>query len=82
MPNQQQDLFTDLPRGEQLALLRELELPTYAHKSGKVSGANGTAGCFTSSRRSVQDRRMAADQNLECLSRLSKMAFRHGALNR
>ena len=35
----QQDIFTDLPRGEQLNLLRKLKLPAHVHKSGKVSGA-------------------------------------------
>jgi DNA-binding MarR family transcriptional regulator len=37
--NKQQDLFTDLPRGEQLAALRKLKLQTHTCKSGKVSGA-------------------------------------------
>jgi hypothetical protein len=35
----QQDLFTDLPRGEQLAALRKLKLDSYQCSSGKVSGA-------------------------------------------
>ena len=35
----QQDIFTDLPRGEQLAALRNLRLQTYVHKGRKVSAA-------------------------------------------
>ena len=35
----QPDLFTDLPRGEQLASLRKLKLTAHQCKSGKVSGA-------------------------------------------
>lgn len=35
----QQDLFTDLPRGEQLAALRRLKLSTHECLSGRVSGA-------------------------------------------
>ncbi|EMI40545.1 helix-turn-helix domain-containing protein [Rhodopirellula sp. SWK7] len=37
--NRQQDLFTDLPRGEQLAALRRLKLSTHEAASGRVSGA-------------------------------------------
>ncbi|TWT56496.1 helix-turn-helix domain-containing protein [Allorhodopirellula solitaria] len=37
--NHQQDLFTDLPRGEQLAALRRLKLSTHTCPSGRVSGA-------------------------------------------
>lgn len=58
--SRQQDLFTDLPRGEQLQLLRAVDLPTWKHKSTKVSGKmqkavlrviddrDGGKGCFAS----------------------------------
>lgn len=36
---QQQDLFTDLPRGEQLAALRRLRLTAQSTSGGKVSAA-------------------------------------------
>ena len=39
MTQRQQDLFTDLPRGEQLSALRKLKIATYIHKGRKVSGA-------------------------------------------
>ncbi len=58
--NQQQNLFTDLPRGEQLASLRRLKLDSYKHRGRSVSGAicksvlraiddrAGNRGCFAS----------------------------------
>tara|TARA_R110002073_G_scaffold20123_10_gene72597 strand:- start:5755 stop:6870 length:1116 start_codon:yes stop_codon:yes gene_type:complete len=56
----QLDLFTDLPRGEQLQLLRRLKLNSYKHRGRSVSGAicksviraiddrAGAKGCFAS----------------------------------
>lgn len=58
--NRQQDLFTDLPRGEQLKLLRRVELEPWQRRSMKVSGMmqkavlrviddhDGGRGCFAS----------------------------------
>ena len=58
--NHQQDLFTDLPRGEQLQALRKIKLESYRHRGRSVSGAicksvlraiddrAGSRGCFAS----------------------------------